>query len=163
MNVLKIYLVSGRRNGNAHFFRVRSVNDHVAGYLAPVERDVHPLSGHQPEVGQRAKSRSYQFGGPVLASPGRTVVETYRVTGLGAVRGRFHRGYDARTQFTVVAGWRTNARPDNGPLGQPFAAGARDRAVLLPHSNRQRRVQFDDGGDIIYLFLRRARAATSEK
>jgi len=137
------------------------VDDHVAGYLAPVERDVHPLSGHQPEVGQRLESGAYQLGGPVLASAGRPVVETYRVAGLGAVRGRLHRGYDAGAQLAVVAGRRANTRADDGPLSQPFA-GARDQAVLLPHSNRQGRIQLDDVQrtrvDRKYVFRARGRA-----
>lgn len=134
------HLVSRRRDGNAHFFGVQPVDDHVAGYLAAVERDVHPLSGHQPEVGQRPETGADQLGGPVLAPAAGPVVEPYRVTGLGTVRGRLDRGYDAGAQLAVIAGWRADARPDDGSLGQPLP-GARDQPVPVPHWDRERSVQ----------------------
>lgn len=139
----KRYLMSRRRDRNAYFFRVRSVDDHVAGYLAAVERDVHPLACHQPQVGQRAEAWAHQLGGPVLATPavarGGTVVEPYRVPGLRAVRSRLHCGYDAGAQLAVVASRRTHPCADNRPLGKPFAgrsaaaATAGGQPVLLPH------------------------------
>lgn len=118
------------------------MDDHVTGYLATVERDVNPLAGHQPEVGQRPETWAHQLGGPVLAPAAGPVVEPYRVAGLGAVRGRLDRGYDAGAQLTVVAGWRADARPDDRPLGQPFT-GASGQPVSLPHAVCQRDVQLD--------------------
>lgn len=69
--------MSRRRDRNAHLLGVRTVNDHVAGYLTPVERDVHPLTGHQPEVGQRFEARAHQLGGSVLATAHGAIVEPY--------------------------------------------------------------------------------------
>lgn len=151
--------MSRRRDGYAHFFRVRTVDDHVAGYLATVERDVNPLSGHQPEVRERPEAGTHQLGGPVLAPAAGPVVEPYRVAGLGAVRGRLDRGYDAGAEFTVVAGRRANARPDDRPLGQPFA-GASGQSVPLPHAICRQRVQLDGGRDTARLRLLRFAART---
>lgn len=131
-----------RRDGNTHLLRIRSVDDHVPGYFAAVESDVHSLAGHQPEIGQRLETGADQLGGPVLATARGPIVEPYRIAGLGAVRGRLDRSYDAGAQLTVVAGRRAHARPDDGPLGQPLA-GARGQPVLLPHPDRQRGVQLD--------------------
>lgn len=142
ISVICVYthLVPVRHDGNAHFFRVRSVDDHVTGYLATVERDVHPLTGHQSEVGQRLETGADQLGGPVLAPAAGPVVEPNRISGLGTVRGRLDRGNDTGAKFAVIAGRRANARPYYGPLGQPFT-GASDQPVPLPHRDRERSVQ----------------------
>lgn len=131
-----------RHDGNAHFFSVRSVDDNVTAYLATVERDVHALTGHQSEVGQRLETGPDQLGGPVLTPAAGSVVEPYWISGLRAVRGRLDRGNDASAQLSVIAGRRADARSYNRPLSQPFT-GARDQPVPVPHRNRERRVQFD--------------------
>lgn len=140
------YFMSRRRNGNAHLLGVRPVHDHVTGYLAAVERDVHALAGHQPEVGQRFEAWAHQFGGPVLAPAHGAVVEPHRVTDVDAVTGRLDRSYDAGAQLAVVTARRAHARTDDGPFGQPLP-GTRGRArVPLPHPDRRRRsVQLDGG------------------
>jgi len=134
------HLVPVRHYGNAHFFSVRSVDDHVTAYLATVERDVHPLTGHQSEVGQRLETGADQLGGPVLTPATGSVVEPYWISGLRAVRGRLDRGDDASAQLAVIAGRRADARSYDGPLGQPFT-GARDQPVPVPHRDRERSVQ----------------------
>lgn len=135
-----------RRDGDAHLLGVRPVHDHVTGYLTAVERDVHALAGHQPEVGQRFEAWAHQLGGPVLATAHGAVVEPHRVTDVGTVSGRLDRGYDAGAQLAVVAARRAHARTDNRPLGQPLA-GTRGRArVPLSHPDRRgRSVQLDGG------------------
>jgi len=129
-----------RHDGNADFFSVRSVDDHVTGYLATVERDVHPLTGHQSEVGQGLETGAHQLGGPVFAAAAGPVVEPNWISGLGAIRGRLDRGDDSGAQLSVVAGRRADARPDDGPLGQPFS-GASDQPVPVTHRDRERSVQ----------------------
>jgi len=123
--LLYTHFVPVRHDGNANFFSIRSVDDHVTAYLAAVECDVHSLTGHQSEVGQRLETWADQFGGPVLATPTGSVVEPYWISGLGAVRGRLDRGDDASAQLAVIAGRSADARPYDGPLGQPFT-GAHD-------------------------------------